>query len=182
MVVTCPGCQKKYRLEDRHFGGKDRFQFNCPNCGRAVEVMREEAPPAEGQAQAPPSSTQKVKRVDSTWNESGVVDAELLGLPEGKRASVAVLQGPDSGAIFPVAKPLVVIGRAEADVRLTDSEVSRRHAQVEFKGGTVVLRDLKSTNGTYVNEQRITVTALEHQTEFRVGSTTLMLILTEDIP
>jgi len=175
LVVACPGCEKKYRLEDRHFAGKNEFRFNCPNCGQAIEAVRE-APP---QPQEP--STQKGKRLESTWSEAGVADAELLGLPEGKHASIAVLQGVDSGNIFPVSKPLVVIGRAEADVRLTDSEVSRRHAQIEFKGGNILLRDLKSTNGTYVNEQRITVTPLEHQTEFRVGTTTLMLILTEEI-
>jgi pSer/pThr/pTyr-binding forkhead associated (FHA) protein len=45
----------------------------------------------------------------------------------------------------------------------------------------VQLRDLNSTNGTYVNEQRITVTPVENQTEFRIGATTLMLILTDAI-
>jgi pSer/pThr/pTyr-binding forkhead associated (FHA) protein len=43
----------------------------------------------------------------------------------------------------------------------------------------ILLRDLKSTNGTYVNEQRITAVPIEHQSEFRVGSTTLMLIVTD---
>lgn len=174
MVVSCPNCQKKYRLEDRHFSDRDAFQFKCPNCGQPVEAKR---PAQEPQ----PASTQKTHRMDSTWNEAGVPEVDLLGLPDGKRASIAVLQGPDSGTMYPVTKPLVVIGRAEADIRLTDSEVSRRHAQIEFKAGTIVLRDLKSTNGTYVNEQRITVTPLENQTEFRVGSTTLMLILTEEL-
>lgn len=102
-------------------------------------------------------------------------------MPVGKRLSLAVLQGADAGQIFPIEKPLMTIGRSEADVVLNDSEVSRRHAQLEIAGNAVVLRDLHSTNGTYVNEQRITVTPLEHQIEFRVGTSTLMLIVTDDL-
>jgi pSer/pThr/pTyr-binding forkhead associated (FHA) protein len=102
-------------------------------------------------------------------------------MPEGKRISLAVLQGADAGQIFPIEKPVFTMGRSEADLVLNDSEVSRLHAQIEIAGNAIVLKDLKSTNGTYVNEQRISVTPLEHQSEFRVGTTTLMLIVTDEL-
>lgn len=180
MVVACPSCQKKYRLEDKHFAGRERFQFKCPACGKPIQAAREQMarPPSQ---EPPPADTQKLKRTDATWTDADVPEAELLGLPQGKRVSVAVLQGADSGTIFLVEKPLVVIGRTEADLVLNDSEVSRHHARLEFKGINITLRDLKSTNGTYVNEQRVTTTALSHQTEFRVGASTLMLILTDEL-
>jgi pSer/pThr/pTyr-binding forkhead associated (FHA) protein len=108
-------------------------------------------------------------------------EPEDLYMPEGKRVSLAVLQGTDAGQIFVLEKPVFTIGRSDADVTLNDSEVSRHHAQIELKGNAVFLRDLKSTNGTYVNEQRITLTPVENQTEFRVGTTTLMLIVTEEL-
>jgi hypothetical protein len=174
VVVTCASCQKKYRLEDKHFVGRDRFLFKCPSCGQPIEAKR---PPTEGEPE--PSTAKRVKKVEATWTESDVPEAELLALPTGKRVSLAVLQGPDSGLIHPVEKPVVVIGRADADLVLGDSEVSRRHARLEFKGLSVQLRDLNSTNGTYVNEQRITVTPVDNQAEFRVGATTLMLIITD---
>jgi predicted Zn finger-like uncharacterized protein len=177
VVLTCPSCQTRYRLEERHFAGRDRFQFKCPHCGQSIEALRE--PPASPEA-APASGT-RAQRADSTWTESGMPEGEPLSLPEGKRVSIAVLQGKDAGAVIPVEKPLVVIGRSEADVLLDDSEVSRRHAQVEFRGQSTYLRDLKSTNGTYVNEQRITVAPIDDRTEFRVGATTLMLIVTDEI-
>lgn len=176
MVVTCPSCQKRYRLEEQHFAGRERFQFACPACGQAIEAVRETS-----EAPLQPS-TQSLKRMESTWSGSDVPEAELLAMPPGKRASLAVLQGADSGRIYPLEKTVVVIGRAEADVKLNDSEVSRRHAQIELKAPNILLRDLKSTNGTYVNEQRITVAPIENQTEFRVGATTLMLILTDELP
>jgi pSer/pThr/pTyr-binding forkhead associated (FHA) protein len=100
-------------------------------------------------------------------------------MPPGKRVSLAILQGSGAGSIFPIEKPVFTIGRLEADATLDDSEVSRHHAQVELKGEVILLRDLKSTNGTYVNEQRITAVPIEHQSEFRVGATTLMLIVTD---
>lgn len=174
MVVTCSSCQKKYRLEDKHFVGRDHFQFKCPSCGQPIEARK---PLGEGDAK-PPTAPQ-VKKVEATWTESDVPEADLLALPSGKRVSLAVLQGADSGLILAVDKPVVVIGRADADLVLGDSEVSRRHARLEFKGLNVQLRDLNSTNGTYVNEQRITVTQVDNQTEFRVGATTLMLIITD---
>ena len=179
MVVACRSCKKRYRLEEKHFAGRDRFQFKCPACGNPVQAVREE--PQKPSASAPPPTTQKLKRIDATWTDADVPEAELLALPEGKRVSVAVLQGADSGAILSVEKPLVVIGRAEADLVLNDSEVSRHHARLEFKGLSVTLRDLKSTNGTYINEQRITTAPLSNQTEFRVGASTLMLILTDEL-
>jgi pSer/pThr/pTyr-binding forkhead associated (FHA) protein len=46
-------------------------------------------------------------------------------------------------------------------------------------GTSVVLRDLNSTNGTYVNEQKITAENLDNQSEFRIGSTIFMLIMTD---
>lgn len=176
MVLTCPACQKRYRLEEKHFAGRDRFLFQCPNCGQSIEALREQpgAPPPVA-----PAGTQ-ARRAESTWTESGVPEEELLALPPGKRVSIAVLQGKDAGAVIAVDKPLVVIGRGDADVHLEDSEVSRRHAQVEFRGPNTYLRDLRSTNGTYVNEQRITVAQIDNHTEFRVGASTLMLILTDE--
>jgi hypothetical protein len=174
VVVTCSSCQKKYRLEDKHFLDRDHFQFKCPSCGQPIEARK---PQVVGGGQPP--RTQQVKKVEATWTESDVPEAELLALPTGKRVSLAVLQGADSGLILAVDKPVMVIGRADADLVLGDSEVSRRHARLEFKGLNVQLRDLNSTNGTYVNEQRITVTPLDNQTEFRVGATTLMMIITD---
>ncbi len=178
MIAACPSCQKKFRVEDKHFAGKDRFLFNCPACGGPIEALK---PGGAVAASGDPPTTQKVKRVEATWTGADVPEAELLALPSGKRISVAVLQGADSGNIFAVDKPIVLIGRAEADIILNDSEVSRHHARLEFKGLNVQLRDLKSTNGTYLNEQRISVTSLSNQSEFRVGATTLMLILTDEM-
>lgn len=60
------------------------------------------------------------------------------------------------------AKTPVTFGRAtECTVRSTNSFVSRRHAQISFKRGKWVIRDLGSENGTRVNHQQIQTAVLE---------------------
>jgi len=71
-------------------------------------------------------------------------------------------------------------GRAGADIELTDPETSPAHAVVECHGSRIVVRDLGSTNGTYVEEKRIEEErAVEDKDEFRVGSTRIMLVVSD---
>lgn len=55
------------------------------------------------------------------------------------------------------ARPPFEFGRgAEADVRMADPEVSRRHARLETRDGVVYVADLASSNGTFLNGRRVT--------------------------
>ena len=104
--------------------------------------------------------------------------ARRLRLPEGERLSVACISGPDSGKVFPIERSRVVIGRASADVLLTDGECSRQHAAIEVCDDKAFLVDLGSTNGTYFGERRVTQTEIENRMEFDVGASTLMFLRT----
>lgn len=65
----------------------------------------------------------------------------------------------------------VCLGRAEDnDVALTAEEVSRHHAKIGRRQGRVLLTDLKSLNGTYVNRQRIVERLLSDKDEIWLGS------------
>ena len=64
--------------------------------------------------------------------------------------------GPTPGVTFPLEGDQLTIGRdAINGVAINDSEVSRKHARLMFQGGKYVLEDLGSTNGTFVNGQRL---------------------------
>jgi pSer/pThr/pTyr-binding forkhead associated (FHA) protein len=63
--------------------------------------------------------------------------------------------GAASGRRVEVTGPMV-IGREEADITVEDQEISRRHAEVRPSGDAIEIEDLGSTNGTFVNEERIT--------------------------
>jgi hypothetical protein len=64
------------------------------------------------------------------------------------------------------------VGRGdESEIVLLDPSVSRAHAIVEFDAGEPVVRDLDSTNGTYVNGRRVRVESLQDGDELRFGNT-----------
>ena len=64
--------------------------------------------------------------------------------------------GPTPGVIFPLEGDQLTIGRdANNGVPINDAEVSRKHSRLTFQGGKYVLEDLGSTNGTFVNGQRL---------------------------
>ena len=70
---------------------------------------------------------------------------------------------------------VTVIGRAaEADLRLNDPGVSRRHAEIRYENGVFLLIDLGSTNGVRVNDAPTTRRQLSPGDRIELGSTTLL--------
>jgi hypothetical protein len=69
----------------------------------------------------------------------------------------------------------LLIGRSrDCDIRLTDPNVSRRHAEVRREGPSFVVVDLDSTNGTEVNGRRVKRARLENRDTIVLGSTELV--------
>ncbi len=65
-------------------------------------------------------------------------------------------QGPVPGKIYELAKDVVTVGRdVSNDIVINDAEVSRNHARLTSQSGGYLLEDLASTNGTFVNGQRL---------------------------
>jgi hypothetical protein len=80
----------------------------------------------------------------------------------------------NDGRTYPLSVGSTVIGRGDqANLRLPDVGISRRHARIDFDGGQVVLTDLGSTNGTQVNGQRVAAVALNPGDMIQLGTTTL---------
>ena len=99
-------------------------------------------------------------------------------LPRNGSASLLVTDGPLKGLSFPIPKPQVLIGRTGADIVISDSQISRQHCVVEVHGLTCLLVDLDSGNGTFVNGKKIASCELDHISEFRIGKTTMMFVVT----
>ncbi len=86
-----------------------------------------------------------------------------------------VLQGPDKGRTYTTTDDTVVIGRSAGQIPLTDHAASRRHAEIHREGDHWILKDLNSSNGTYLNGQRlVTPTQLKHGDQIKLGSSLLV--------
>lgn len=94
-------------------------------------------------------------------------------------ASLIIRHGSAPQQEYEINDKTTVLGReAINEVVLFDPEVSRRHAQIIFQGGRYVIEDLGSTNGTFVNERRITVpTPLSNGDLIEVGEATKITFL-----
>jgi pSer/pThr/pTyr-binding forkhead associated (FHA) protein len=86
---------------------------------------------------------------------------------------VLVVDGP--GTRHELSTGRNVIGRGtEADIRLPDTGVSRKHVDVVLDGGTATVEDLGSTNGTLVNGRRVNRQALVDGDVIRIGHSVLV--------
>ena len=70
---------------------------------------------------------------------------------------LVVQSGPNSGTVYPLEAPEIIIGREPNNlISINDAEVSRKHAKLILQNSLFVIQDLGSTNGTFINGQRIT--------------------------
>ena len=100
---------------------------------------------------------------------------ELKARSERNRAYLIVLAGADVGKTFKLNDGEVTIGRSRsADIKLDDDSISRKHVRLQLSGERVVIEDLKSSNGTLVNGERVSEAPLADGDKIRVGETTIL--------
>jgi len=91
-----------------------------------------------------------------------------------RRCRIEVLTGPDAGLIRDVEAPVIRIGaRRGNDVQLSDSKVSGLHCEIRLDDRGYRLRDLDSTNGTYVSSLRINDVYIVAGSQIALGGTRL---------
>ena len=87
-----------------------------------------------------------------------------------------VVTGPDAGLEISLGLPILRVGTApDNDVVLTDRAISRRHAEIRMTPAGLLLRDLGSTNGTFINDVRITEAYIPVDAECRFGYSRLVI-------
>ncbi len=99
--------------------------------------------------------------------------------------SLFVIQGFNKGARYDLAahEGAMTIGREAGNlVRIDDNEVSRRHAEIRRVGQGFVVGDLKSSNGTYLNNRKVERAELSSGDQIQIGRTILVYSQDDDLP
>jgi hypothetical protein len=103
---------------------------------------------------------------------------------QGRSNRPAVASIVVNGSTHPLSPPGLVVGRgSEADLRINDPGVSRRHAEFRVTGRDVphvTVFDLGSTNGTLVDGRRVPEAELFDGTTVRIGNTDIVVRLTRE--
>ena len=168
MNVQCHACGKGHPLADDVFGDQEVYWLKCAACGQAVRVV---------------SPKLRTLKMETTAQVASPITAELspegreLRLPEGRQLSLRVVEGEGKGTVYSLSKARMLIGRGNADIILNDPTASRLHCAVEVCDQEVFLRDLGSSNGTFVNDQPVAVALLGEGSTFRVGMHVLELLI-----
>jgi len=154
----CPGCGRPM----------DPTWDRCPYCGYSFVTVAT-APEVPTPAPSPPEPAVPVT--------PELQETRLLRPIPGHFAWLVVLNGPRQGHEFPL-KEDVFIGRdgTRCEVVLEDPAVSQLHARIRREEGQFVLHDLGSTNGTFVNEERVYRHPLSDKDRLQLGETQLVFI------
>jgi hypothetical protein len=109
------------------------------------DLRRGQARPMASDDRPPPDAT-------GMYPAAGIADLDDEFEP---RLLVERATGHESGVAYDVSGG-ATLGRGDVEIRLEDPFASSRHARITLQGHVVVLEDLGSTNGTYLNEQPLT--------------------------
>lgn len=104
----------------------------------------------------------------------------LSGFLQHRRAVIVILTGDAQGTEHVLDQSRVLLGRGPGvDLCFDDSTMSSQHAALEFREGGFAVRDLGSTNGTFVNGGRVQAAALKNGDRLELGENVFEFVLEE---
>jgi diguanylate cyclase (GGDEF)-like protein len=121
---------------------------------------------------APEETTNKAHRLEPP---------KPMPVPRGSSAYLVVISGPSFGEMYKLKGERTVMGRGDrTEIRIVDDGVSREHAAIVREGGSLVLLDLESTNGTFCNGVRVPRQELADGDKISIGSSTILRFTLQD--
>ncbi|HET6371535.1 MAG TPA: FHA domain-containing protein, partial [Nitrospiria bacterium] len=91
--------------------------------------------------------------------------------------SLEVVEGPQKGHAFTLSPgKKISLGRGAVDILINDTKISRHHADIEWVDGVFLYQDLKSTNGSIINDQVVDQHRLSPGDVLRLGETVLRVL------
>src|SRR5687767_9119282 len=199
-IVYCQHCRKPFGAAalttsntppaDRRKGSNPPATMQAPNRRSSNPGSNPGTPPAgvpKPKAKLPSPHEHEDQGREPTVpfrKRQGPVAAAVI-VPKGRNISNAgpiakiVYRSPDGLETDFVLDPINSVGRHPKNkIRLNDREISKEHAIIERRNNNEWwIKDLRSSNGTYINSRRITEHPLNHNDEILLGSMRLMFII-----
>lgn len=173
MLVRCPHCAAIIHLDDTE---NSPSIVTCWMCTSVIEARPRSA--GDGPATlTSPSSTPRERPSAIGLADSFFPEAHNPELPSSEQIKIRVVSGLSEGKEFDLTKSITTIGRlgGGADVEIDDPEVSRSHCALEVRRDGILLHDLRSLNGTYLRNSRVSVARLDGTSGFRIGASQLQV-------
>jgi len=178
-------------------------QLICPNCGREMmpewteclfcaskeeeEVPEPEEPQPELEEEAASDTvtpdTLRIQPVEPPAAGESARSTVKLQTIQRHLAYLITKEGTHVGRQHQLKEGETTLGREEGnDIILDDDASSRQHAKVRLEEGTFVIRDLATTNGTFVNDEQIVDQPLKDGDLVRIGETVFTFKQVADSP
>ncbi len=168
--VRCEHCGELHHVPRDIFDARaESVDLNCTKCGKKFPVLN----PKLATFRLDPTD-KKIQPLSMNVSPEG----RELSLPKRQEISIRVLEGEERGTVYPVSKPRITIGRTNADILVEDGAASRLHCALEVGTDGMVLRDLGSTNGTWVEGKPILAVKLQAGAHFKIGTHVFQLVIT----
>jgi hypothetical protein len=189
MQIACENCLTIYEAPDEKIKANELIE--CPVCQyvninkKKVEVTPDDTKKSAAVVDAGVESdygktmygevdeTGKVKQA-----EVQVTEGRLKAIPEDNELCVVISDSSGMEIKHQIKTSECIIGRGEgSDIIINDPETSRKHCAIDIYENKFVIRDLESTNGTYINDTRIKEDLLKEGDRIRIGNTLLTFVV-----
>ena len=177
MKVACPGCHSVYSVKEELVPAAG-IRTKCPKCAELItivpdpsEISNPDIDYAHTMILFNPLPAQQDEQLREV--KSGVSGEPRIS--PGLNVMFEETDGYSPGKRYTIAKPVTIIGRSKSEILLDDPEVSRRHAAIEVYGEKVVIKDLGSTNGTFLNGLSVKMSLVKDGDAIQVGNTILKM-------
>jgi len=187
MRTLCENCRTTFELPTAN-----EESGACPYCEHVNHLNGNGHPVQSGERSAPAGAKQAGSgkrdigtstmifppeaetKPDPDTSIRHATDGKAPKLPQGRPFELVIVEGDELGKRFVIGKAQMTIGRGvSADIQLKDPEVSREHCVIECFGDTLLIKDLRSANGTVLNGFLVRRDLLKQNDRIHVGNTTL---------
>ena len=183
MKLTCSGCQTNYQIADEKIPAKGA-RANCANCGQVILVPGANSDEKSSSLLSDSSKVDYGQTMAYDFSEVDQSRTEISAFlekiserePFMEEGLVLSLRDIQTGEEYPLPGAEVTIGRRGANINVDDPEVSRSHCLIKVFGDRIVILDLESTNGTYVQGRKVMTASLGVSEQFTIGNTKVELV------